>query len=63
MLDYDDWHAITGVGLYLARQGKLFTWELAELLPSLGATTPLEILRSRCAKVLRRSGGNGPVSA
>lgn len=53
LLDYDDWHAITGIGLYLVRQGKLCTWDLAELLPSLGTTAPLQILRSRCAEILR----------
>ena len=63
LLDYDDWHAITGIGLYLARQGKLCTWELAELLPSLGTTTPLQILRSHCAEILRDSGEDSPVPA
>jgi hypothetical protein len=54
LIDYNDEHAITGIGLYLARQGELRTWELSELLPALGATAPLGPLRNRCADMMRR---------
>jgi hypothetical protein len=52
LIDYNDEHAITGIGLYLARQGHICTWELGMLLPSLGATTSLGTLRGRCADML-----------
>jgi hypothetical protein len=57
LIDYTSQHTITGIGLYLARQAKMPTWELDELLPRLGATAPLEILRRQCAKTLRQPEG------
>jgi hypothetical protein len=54
LIDYNDEHAITGIGLYLARQGHMCTWELSELLPDLGATASLGTLRNGCADMLRR---------
>jgi hypothetical protein len=56
LIDYSDEHAITGIGLYLARQGHMCTWELSELLPDLGATASLGTLRNGCA-------GGAPVTA
>lgn len=35
LLDYDDTYQITSVGIYMARQGMLFTWPLADLLSQL----------------------------
>jgi hypothetical protein len=57
LIDYTSQHAITGIGLYFARQGKLPIWELDELLPRLGAPAPLEALRRQCAKTLRQPEG------
>lgn len=42
LLDYDDHHAIDGVGVYFARQMKLVRWSLDELFELLG--TSVEVL-------------------
>jgi len=54
LIDYTDQHSLTGIGIYLARQGELLAWKLRELLPRLGATTPLDILRNCCMETLQR---------
>ena len=49
LLDYDNAHAIDAIGIYMARQGLLFKWDLTEALSALsGQGTPdLEDLRAR----------------
>jgi hypothetical protein len=54
LIDYTDQHSLTGIGIYLARQGELLAWKLRELLPRLGATTPLDVLRNCCMATLQR---------
>jgi hypothetical protein len=47
LLDYDDERQITSLGIYMARQGRLFTWPLAYLLVQLTGdpTATVESLR------------------
>ena len=53
LLDYDDVYGITGIGLYMARQGLMFKWPLDEALNVLaqGAIAPLQDLRGRFKEV------------
>lgn len=46
LLDYDDAHAITGVGIYLARQGHLVSWPLEQVLEML-AGHPVDVAEVR----------------
>ena len=43
LLDYSDHHHISGVGLYMARQGQLIQWDLDEVIRGLCAEEPLSI--------------------
>ncbi|MFD4318976.1 hypothetical protein [Streptomyces sp. NPDC058548] len=52
LLDYDDVYGIDRVGLYLARQGRLVDWEVAEFLALLGARRSLPELRAACRDAL-----------
>ena len=47
LLDYDDTYQITSVGIYLARQGRLFTWPLANLLSQLTGDPTATVERLR----------------
>jgi hypothetical protein len=54
LFDFSDTYAITDIGLYAARYGRLTTWPVADVLAELtddGAT--LSELRRRCEKTLR----------
>ncbi|MFF7048225.1 UvrD-helicase domain-containing protein [Streptomyces griseorubiginosus] len=46
LLDYDDAYGIDRVGLYLARQGALIDWSVAEFLDALGTRDSLSQLRN-----------------
>lgn len=65
LLDYDDALQITGVGVYLARQGQLVKWPLAQLLADL-AGGPADVaelradLKNHLATPPRRSKAQGP---
>ncbi|AEM88942.1 hypothetical protein [Streptomyces violaceusniger] len=52
LLDYDDAHEITAVGIYLARQATLLTWPVRDFLRLMGARTPLDVLRARMKNTL-----------
>ena len=56
LLDSDDQYAITGAGIFLARQGTLVSWTLSELLALAGATLAIAALRARCAEHLTGAG-------
>lgn len=47
LLDYDDAYQITSVGIYMARQGRLFTWPLADLLSQLTGDPTATVERLR----------------
>jgi hypothetical protein len=53
LLDYADEYKMQGVGLYLARQGVLFEWNLADFIDTVaaGAAPPLKELRSEFQQI------------
>jgi len=53
LLDYDDEYGISGVGLYLPRQGGLITWTVHDFLHRLGAKRSLPRLRAELREHLR----------
>ena len=54
LLDYSDRYRITGIGIYMARQGLLFRWDLEEALEELcsGETPTIVELRARFREVI-----------
>ena len=54
LLDYSDRYRITGIGIYMARQGVLFQWDLEEALEKLcsGETPTIVELRDRFREVI-----------
>ncbi|MGW0393783.1 hypothetical protein ACWDYJ_23365 [Streptomyces sp. NPDC003042] len=60
LLDYDNQFGIDRVRLYLSRQGGLITWDTADFLRRLGATSPLPTLRAHLRHHLR-SEPAGPI--
>lgn len=60
LLDYSDRYQITGIGIYMARQGLLFQWGLEEALEILCSGTPPTIaeLRSQFKKLTGSLAGN-----
>ncbi|MGK5544979.1 UvrD-helicase domain-containing protein [Streptomyces sp. URMC 127] len=55
LLDYDDQFGIDQVGLYLSRQGGLITWDVADFLRRLGASSPLPQLRAHLRRHLHEA--------
>lgn len=53
LLDYSDEYKMKGIGLYLARQGVLFEWDITDLLDAVteGTAPPLKELRSEFQEV------------
>ena len=47
LLDHSDRYRITGIGIYMARQGLLFQWDLEEALEKLCPGTPPTIAELR----------------
>lgn len=43
LLDYNDTYHITSVGIYMARQGMLFSWPLAEFIQKLSGADPASL--------------------
>ncbi|MEV7611682.1 UvrD-helicase domain-containing protein [Streptomyces sp. NPDC089799] len=60
LLDYPDAFGITGVGLYLSRQGALIDWSLKDFLALLGASKPVDELRELLKAELREAGRQCP---
>jgi hypothetical protein len=60
LLDYDDRYRITGLGIYLSRQGEMITWSVEEFLATVGARQSLARLRVLLRDHLRA--GHRPVA-
>ena len=56
LLDYSDHHHISGFGLYMARQGQFFKWDLDEAIRGLCAEEPpsIEELRTHLQELVQR---------
>ena len=65
LLDYSDRHRITGIGLYMARQGIFFEWTLEEATRALssGETPSIEELRAQFKDIAQKPGALDPVRA
>ena len=57
LLDYSDSHQIKAIGLYMARQGILFQWELEDAIQRLSGDilADIRVLRERFRDLARRS--------